>query len=132
MADHPEMLGAPMVAGGPALDRALDAWAHNVQPRVKQVVRKLSAPKEIVADTQAWVKAKAPAARHAHQRATTQRRFVTLAPRRRRSIHVLQDNARDVARSKSLGEATGKLRALQRRFNDVRPLCGALCARRAR
>ena len=46
------MLGAPLVAVGPALDRALDAWAHNVQPRVKQVVRKLSAPKEIVKNTQ--------------------------------------------------------------------------------
>ena len=42
------------------------------------------------------------------------------ACRGRRSIHALQDNARDVAQSKSLGEATGKLRALQRRFQDVR------------
>ena len=134
MADHTEMLGAPMVDVGPAIDRALDSWAQNVQPRVKQVVRKLSAPKEIVEDTQAWVKAKAPAARHAPQRLRSGRAAlrsrVTFAPRRRRSINVLQDNVRDVARSKNLGEATGKLRALQRRFQDVRPRSrvSALCA----
>jgi hypothetical protein len=135
-------LGAPLVDVGPAIDKALDAWAQNVQarpslarrcfslalasracvarvclrvragrprrrcvravrvrrapswrvcaealcshgvrslrgtlrfllarspsleqPRVKQVVNKLAAPREIVEDTQAWVKAKAPAAR---------------------------------------------------------------------
>ena len=71
------MLGAPMVDVGPALDAALNSWALNVQPRVKQVVRKLSAPKEIVEDTQAWVKAKAPAARRAPQRATQARRVLT-------------------------------------------------------
>ena len=47
-------------------------------------------------------------------------------------MNVLKDNARDVARSKSLGEATGKLRALQRRFHDVRPAAAMRCARCAR
>jgi hypothetical protein len=141
MADA-DPLGAPLVDVGPAIDKALDAWAQNVQarrarfvrgdrlpshttrlsrrafcaalrarmspwapharacalccvcgavyahtpdallprtrvipsafpfrapqPRVKQVVSKLAAPREIVEDTQAWVKNKAPAARHVH------------------------------------------------------------------
>jgi hypothetical protein len=56
-------LGAPLVDVGAAIDGALDAWAQNVQPRVKQVVSRLAAPREIVEDTQAWVKAKAPAAK---------------------------------------------------------------------
>ena len=72
-------------------------------------------------------KARAAAAAQ-RQRSVAQPRDA--CPRRRRSINVLQDNVRDVARSKNLGEATGKLRALQRRFQDVRPRgrVSALCA----
>jgi hypothetical protein len=69
MADHSELMGAPMVDVGPSIDAALAAWERNVQPRVKQVVRTLSAPKEFVEDTHAWVKAKTPAARRVRSRA---------------------------------------------------------------
>jgi hypothetical protein len=58
-----EAFAEPAIDVGPAIDKALDAWARNVQPRVKQVVRKISAPRELVEDTQAWVKEKAPVAR---------------------------------------------------------------------
>jgi len=90
------------------------------QPRVKQAVRKLGAPREIVEDTQAWVKAKAPAARHAQRRVATALLSAHALALRRRSMNTLQDNARDVMKSKSLGEASGKMRALRRRSQDVR------------
>jgi uncharacterized membrane protein YphA (DoxX/SURF4 family) len=63
-------------------------------------------------------------------------------------MHAVQDNARDVANSRSVGEASGKLRALARRMQQVRLharpappgkpccvavvfVCAALCSRAA-
>jgi len=38
MADHTGLMGAPMVDVGPALDRALDAWATKVQARARSAL----------------------------------------------------------------------------------------------
>ena len=46
---------------------------------------------------------------------------MTCLRRRRRTLHAVQDNARDVARSRSVGEAAGKLGALWRRMEQARP-----------
>lgn len=93
-------LGPPLVDVSRALDLALDSWAANVQPRIKQVVSRAAQPRQVVADTQAWVKEQRPAAKRAAQSAL--------------------DHARDVRNSRSLGEASGKLRGVLRQTREVR------------